>query len=124
MPSHPFLTTRLGAFPQAGPALGPAEPLWKLVPQRDEHGRSLTDFMMVIPGLRARPAHIIERIVHDLIEVLHRYEEAVVFADLNLKLNVLWVSVRPLPGICLALPAAIHQRVPEAKLVAPDFGAR
>jgi hypothetical protein len=41
-----------------------------------------------------------------------------VFADMNLRLNVLWVTVRPIPGICLELPAALKTRVPEAMLVA------
>jgi hypothetical protein len=36
---------------------------------------------------------------------------------MNLKLNALWVTVRPIPGICLELPAAIKMQVPEALLV-------
>jgi hypothetical protein len=32
--------------------------------------------------------------------------------------HLLWVSVKPIPGICLELPAAIQARVPEALLVA------
>jgi hypothetical protein len=50
--------------------------------------------------------------------VLARYGDAVVFADVNLRLNTLWVTVRPIPGICLELPAALKHRVPEALLVA------
>ena len=42
----------------------------------------------------------------------------VVFADLNLKLNLLWVSLRPRPGAISELVAAIRLRVPEALLVA------
>jgi hypothetical protein len=37
---------------------------------------------------------------------------------LNLKLNILWVTVHPVPGICADVAAAIHHRVPEAKLIA------
>ena len=55
-------------------------------------------------------------------EVLHYYRDAVVFADLNLRINVLWVTVRPVPGICLELPAALKVRVPEAMLVAHKAG--
>jgi hypothetical protein len=99
----------------------PAEPLWQRVPLRDEDGRALGDFMMLIPGLRRRPAHAIEAVVRDILDVLHCHESTVVFADLNLKLEVLWVSVRPRPGACLALAAAIHTRIPGAKLIAaPD----
>ena len=36
--------------------------------------------------------------------VLERYSSIVVFADLNLKLNVLWVIVRPGPGRCWKNP--------------------
>lgn len=104
--------------------LEPAEPLWKRVPQRDENGRHYSDFMMVIPGLRAKPPRVIETIVNHIQHVLSRYPEVVVFADLNLKLNVLWVSVKPVPGICLDLAAAIHMLVPEAKLIAPQLRGR
>jgi hypothetical protein len=123
MPNKLSLFARTDSLPQSGPALGPAEPLWKIVPQCDERGRSLSDFMMVIPGLRTRPTHVISKTIGDIHDILRLYRHVVVFADLNLKLNVLWVSVRPVPGICLELPAAIHARVPDAKLVAPDFGA-
>src|SRR5690606_2084967 len=91
----------------------PSEPLWRRVPTRDEHGQLLSDFMMIIPGLRTRPPQSISRVVAGIQEVLLQYRSVVVFADLNLRLNVLWVSVRPRPGICLELPAAIVLRVPE-----------
>ena len=38
-----------------GQRLGPAEPLWRLSPTRTDDGRNLADFMMLIPGLGARP---------------------------------------------------------------------
>lgn len=101
-----------------GLPLEPADALWKRVPTRDADGRPLSDFMMILPGLRERPhAHIAETLA--AIELtLHRYGEAVVFADFNLKLNLLWVSVKPIPGICLELPAALQACAPEALLVA------
>ena len=97
--------------------LNPAEPLWKRVPTRDVDGRLFSDFMMLIPKLRSRPSHIRDAVIAEIHAVLEHYRKVVVFADLNLKLNVLWVSVRPVPGICLELPAAIKCRVPEAMLV-------
>lgn len=111
-----------GAGLRAAALVEPAEPLWQRVPTRDEHGQLLSDFMMIIPGLRARPPHLVDRVVVAIEEVLIHYRRVVVFADLNLRLNVLWVSVRPRPGICLELPAAIALRVPEAKLVAQKPG--
>ncbi len=96
----------------------PAEPLWKRVPTRNAEGRMLSDFMMIIPKLRESPAEMIQRIVHEIELVLTYYSKQVVFADLNLKINVLWVSVQPIPGIITEVAAAIHHRVPTAKLVA------
>lgn len=95
-----------------------AEPLWNHVPTSDNEGQRLSDFMMLIPKLRKQPQSHIQHVLNQIQEVLEFYQNAVVFADLNLKLNVLWVSVKPVPGICLELPAAILDRVPEARLVA------
>lgn len=98
-------------------AASPALPLWQLAPTHDPSGRLLTDFMMLIPRLRTRPAFEIERRSRDIEAVLTLHQD-VVFADLNLKLNLLWVSLRPRPGVISELAAAIRLRVPEALLVA------
>lgn len=66
--------------------------------------------------METRPAA--RRIAKDIEAILICYQHAVVFADLNLNQNMLWVKVRPIPGICVDIPAAIRMRVPEAKLVA------
>ena len=96
----------------------PDEPLWKRVPTRDHNGHPYSDFMMIIPKLRTKPHAILQDTIEEIRKVLEFYNKVVVFADLNLKLNLLWVTVKPVPGICLELPAAIRMRVPEAKLVA------
>lgn len=96
----------------------PAEPLWKRVPTRDEEGNYLSDFMMLIPGLKRKTASEQEKTATSISQVLQHYGETVVFADLNLRLNVLWVSIYPVPGMCLEIPAAIKVAVPEAMLVA------
>ena len=98
-------------------AASPAVPLWQLAPTHDPCGRLLTDFMMLIPRLRMRPQHEIERASRDIQAVLSLSPD-VVFADLNLKLNLLWVSLRPRPGAISELVAAIRLRVPDAVLVA------
>ncbi len=95
----------------------PGLPLWQLAPTRDTAGVRLTDFMMLIPRLRSRPHAEIERTARDIQAVLALHQD-VVFADLNLKLNLLWVSLRPRPGAIGELVAAIRLRVPEAVLVA------
>ena len=98
--------------------LSPATPLWRRAPTRDPEGRRLSDFMMLIPKLRQRPQHQLQETLSKLQGIFDHYADVIVFADLNLKLNVLWVSVKPRPGICLELPALIHAHIPEAKLVA------
>ena len=98
-------------------AASPGLPLWQLAPTHDPSGHLLTDFMMLIPRLRTRPPIEIERASRDIQAVLALHREDVVFADLNLKLNLLWVSLRPRPGAISELVAAIRLRVPEAVLV-------
>jgi hypothetical protein len=95
----------------------PGRPLWQRVPTRDEDGSLLSDFMMVIPKLNKQSPDVIRQTVENIGLVLGQYPETVVFADLNLKINILWVSVRAVPGICLELPALIHHAVPAARLV-------
>ncbi len=95
----------------------PGVPLWQIAPTRDTSGKRLTDFMMLIPRLRNRPLVEIERASRDIQTVLALHQD-VVFADLNLKLNLLWVSLRPRQGAISELVAAIRLRVPEAVLVA------
>ena len=100
----------------------PATPLYKRAPREDEHGNPLSDFMMIIPKLRNRPQPLIQDTISRIETVLNRYAREVVFVDLNLKLNVLWVIVRPRKGICWDLPIEINRAVPEALLVAqPSF---
>lgn len=96
----------------------PNEPLWKRVPIKDSSGQLLSDFMMLIPKLSSQPTHRKKATIAAIDEVFRHYGKAIVFADLNLQINVLWVTVRPIPGICLELPAAIKHYVPEALLIA------
>lgn len=96
----------------------PAEPLWQRAPTHDNEGHPLSDFMMLIPKLSKRSQIQINQTLKRLQDVLNHYQDTVVFVDLNLRLNVLWVSVKPVPGICLELPTAIKSCVPEALLIA------
>lgn len=77
--------------------------------------------MMLIPGLRAKRQKELLNVVERIQYVFDRYRHAVVFADLNVRLSVLWVSVRPIPGICLDIACAIQFVVPEARLVAHKY---
>lgn len=102
--------------PQIAVGSVPGLPLWQIAPTRDSAGARLTDFMMLIPRLRTRSPVEIERASRDIQAVLALHQD-VVFADLNLKLNLLWVSLRPRPGAISELVAAIRLRIPEAVLV-------
>lgn len=94
-----------------------AEPLRKRVPSHDEHGKPLSDFMMLIPGLRDKPKHLVDAAIQDVHIALTHFSHAVVFAEFNLKLNLLWVSIRPIQGIRFEIASAIQRHVPEAKLI-------
>lgn len=99
-----------------------AEPLFKRAPRQDEYGRPLGDFMMIIPRLRTRPQRLIQIKSEKIRLVLEQFADLVVFADLNLKINVLWVIVRQSPRACLDIPLAISEVIPEALLVShPRF---
>ena len=95
----------------------PAEPLRKRVPAIDEHGMALTDFMVIFPGLVKKPQYRVQTTIEHIQTVFAKYTHVVVFAELNLKLNLLWVSVKPIPGIRFEIAAALRALIPEARLV-------
>jgi len=95
----------------------PAEPLHKRVPSRDEHGRALTDFMVLLPGLRDSPKHVVEELTGKMQLLFARYGHAVRFVELNLSLNLLWVSVKPISGIRYEIASALYDIYPGARLV-------
>ena len=94
-----------------------AEPLRLRAPVHDEHGRARSDFMVLIPGLRDKPRHLIEATIREVHITLAQFSHAVVFAEFNLKLNLLWVSIRPISGIRFEIAGAIQEQIPEARLV-------
>lgn len=94
-----------------------AQPLRFRAPAVDEHGKALSDFMMIIPGLRDKPRQLIQQTLYEIHSALACFQHAVVFAEMNIKLNLLWVSIRPLHGIRLEIASAVQHRVPDARLV-------
>ena len=73
---------------------------------------------MLIPRLRRWPEARRQGVFRELHGVFSHFDDRVVFAELNLRLNLLWVSLRPHPDGCLGVAAAIHERIPEAVLIA------
>ena len=92
------------------------EPLYKRLPKHDEDGRFLSDFMMLIPGLKHRTGQHLKIRLETIHAVLGGHDD-VVFADLNAPLNLLWVSVRTRHGLINELVAEIRLHIPEARLV-------
>lgn len=95
-------------------------PLYERLPTRDENGHLLSDFMMLFPGLRERPSGERRERVARVNTILKGFPE-VVFADINLKLNLLWVSVRARPGVILDIACCVKFHMPEALLVASRY---
>ena len=115
-----MLSSATKTFLKPSPGYAASEPLWKRAPTRDETGQRLSDFMMIIPGLNKQPELHVRQVAEKIVMVLQQFDEVVVFADLNLKLNVLWVSIKPRQGMCVEIPAHIHHHIPQAKLVAQN----
>jgi hypothetical protein len=103
--------------------MSPAEPLWKIAPTRDENGNRVSDFLMIIPGLRHKPENHIKRTLNDIDCALKQFKSDIVFANMDMKLNTLWVSFKPEPGLLMEIAAAIKLQVPEAVLVG-DMNSR
>lgn len=99
----------------------PNTPLWKRAPTKDEEGNNVVDFMMLIPKLNKQGTPHIKNTINQLSLILTHYSSHIVFADLNMKINVLWISVKPSKGICLEIPTAIRAAVPEAVLIAEQY---
>ncbi len=95
----------------------PGAPLWSRLPSRGADGRRLADFMMLIPGLKRRTELEIRERMLAIQRVLEGYGDVIAFAEVNLRLNTLWVSVQSRPGLCLEIPLAIQNAVPEALLI-------
>lgn len=97
--------------------LMPSGPLHERVPTRDSDGKTLTDFMMLFPKLREQPQILQDQKLATLDQILTRYQYLVVYADMNLKLNLLWISMRPIHGGMGQLVDEIQAQLPEALVV-------
>jgi hypothetical protein len=104
------------------PRLRPAEPLWQRVPCRDVEDQPLSDFMMLIPRLSRAPDLRREQVYEALRTLCRRHARQLYYVDLNLRLNLLWISVNAAPGVIPRLVAEIRERIPEAVLVGHECG--
>lgn len=97
----------------------PSQPLRLRVPTRDADGGPVSDFMVLIPGMKHWP-QTRQRDCASLLQAVLAACPEVVFADLNMRLSLLWVSVKAQPGSCGRVAATICEQVPEARLVSPN----
>jgi len=97
-------------------ALSASGPLYTRAPTRDPDGAAYSDFMVLIPGLRDLSRADFGDRVAGLQAVLGQYQQ-VVFADLNVPLNLLWVTLIPEFGLIATMAESLRQRIPEARLV-------
>lgn len=98
-----------------------ASALWTRVPTRDAEGKPLSDFMMIFPKTDFKHKPQFDLVVDQIQQVLYTYDQVIVFADLNVKLKLLWVSIHAIPGMCLEISTAINYRIPDSRLVSHRF---
>jgi hypothetical protein len=97
--------------------LAPAEPLWKLAPTRDEEGGPVSDLLMIIPKLKTKPEHYIKDTLANIEFALKQFSNEILFANVDMKLNTLWVSFKAVPGVYSGLVDTLRTNIPEAVLV-------
>ena len=96
-------------------------PLWQRAPARDEHGTPYIDFMMLIPGLNKECESTLEGYLVKINNCLKSFDQVVVYVDLNIKLNLLWISLKPEQGVSSQIVLSIQAEIPHAKVIATDF---
>jgi len=97
--------------------LTPAEPLWKIAPTRDNEGNRASDLLMIIPKLKSKPKHYIQNTLSEIEIALNQFKDLVLFANVDMKLNTLWVSFKAQPGLFAEITASLKLHVPEAVVV-------
>jgi hypothetical protein len=98
-----------------------SSPLWSRAPARDADGKAYFDFMMLIPGLKKESEAGQQSCTVKIKNSLKEFENVVVYVDLNIKLNLLWVSIKPVPEVSRLIMQAIQREIPHARVVAADF---
>lgn len=95
----------------------PAEPLWKLAPTKDEDGGPVSDLLMIIPKLKSRPEEYIKDTLANIEFALKQFKNEILFANVDMKLNTLWVSFKAVPGVYGDIVSTLRINVPEAVIV-------
>ena len=97
--------------------ISPAKPLWQLAPTRDEDGGPVSDLLIIIPKLKTKPEYYIKDTLANIEFALKQFNNEILFANVDMKLNTLWVSFKAVPGVYVDIVSALMTNVPEAVLV-------
>lgn len=101
----------------AAPAFSPGGPLYQRAPTRRSAGRPVSDLMLLLPGLKRGLEPVVSRVTGELTAILATFGEQVLFAELNLKLGLLWVTVPAEPGLCHEVAQRVRAHLPETRVV-------
>lgn len=101
----------------AAPAYGPGGPLHRRAPTRASAGRPVSDLMLLFPGLKLGLEPVVSRVTAQLSAILADFGEQVLFAELNLKLGLLWVTVPGEPGLCHQVAQTVRAQLPETRVI-------
>lgn len=111
------LTVRPGQDLLGAPSWQAGQPLWQRVPKHDGAGRLLADFTMIAPSLKGRPVGELAPWLVLVEGALKRFGSVVVFADFNVRIQLLWVSHEARPGLGIQLVNGLRAVAPELLLV-------
>ncbi len=98
-------------------SINPAEPLWRIAPTRDKAGNRTSDLLMIIPRLKSKPRHHIQRTLSEIEIALTPFRQLILLVNVDMKLNTLWISFQTQPGLFAKIISAVKLHVPEAVLV-------
>ena len=99
----------------------PAVPLWQRVPTHTDAGELAADFIMILSGLKKLGATQKQMIYDTLYRVLKTYDADILLAEVNTRMNTLWISHKPRPGLGVEIAASIHHHIPQAKLISQRY---
>ena len=98
-------------------------PLWQHVPTR-QGDQAVSDFLLYIPAFRRRGEHYPDYVAQMVLQVCRALDDKVIFANLDARLGLIWVSIPAEPGVCGRVAAALQVVLPEALLVGGQPAAR
>jgi len=94
-----------------------SQPLWQRVPTRTETGERTFDFMVIVKKLNQLDSVKQRFILKKIYPILETYSNVILLADLNLKINLLWVSHLPRPNLSFEIASQIMDAYPPARLI-------